>query len=94
MKFSLKNPLNGLKDQDHKLFDCHVHIWNRWFFKELLTYMKIYNVVRMVGFVQPKVQKNLEKMGLTENIIFSYFLSIKAFATFDIATLLRQIDEA
>lgn len=98
MEFLVKKPLHGLDMREQgnslKLFDCHVHIWHHWFFKDFLSLINIYDVSKMLGIAQPKIKKRLEKQSFAENIVFAYFLSARAFAKLDIPKLLAQVDEA
>ena len=96
LEYSLDKSLQGLDETLHsyELFDCHVHIWHHWFFKQFLSVMKSYNITHMLGIMQPKIKKRLEKKGLADNITFSYFLSQTAFARLNIEKLLTQVEEA
>ncbi|MHA1992657.1 MAG: amidohydrolase family protein [Candidatus Hodarchaeales archaeon] len=93
--FSIQNPLNELnKEQNYKIFDSHVHIWAQRYFKEFKDYIQKFGVKKILGMGSIGLKKKLEKLGLDNSVIFSYYLSSQDFIKYETEKLIQQIDNA
>jgi len=95
IQFSVEFPLKGLEiDNNLKLLDVHVHIWNSWYFKEFLDTCQKFNITDMIGITSLKVKDKLEKKNLDMNITFCNFLSGSDFKKYKSDKLIKQVNKA
>ena len=94
MSNSFENPLDGLKFWDQPVFDAHIHVWSGNFYAKFVHWVEhYYKTFYCLGMMQPEVKAEISE-EFHENIIFTYYLSTKAFANYDIKTLLDELDKA
>ncbi len=90
--FELKQIQDSFK-ADFKIFDVHIHGWSNRFFKEFLDYSKQFGIDHALIMGSPKLL-SLQKQNLDTAITYCYFLSSRAFASFQIDKLKDQIEDA
>lgn len=98
MEFSYDSPLNGIKVWNKPIFDTHIHIWKPDHYKLFVKWANIYYGKKMsnfycLGMAEPKVKKEIPEI-FAQNIVFAYYMDVKAFVKFDIKKLLEEIDIA
>lgn len=94
MSYSFETPLDGIKFWDQPVFDAHIHVWSANFYAKFVHLVEnYYKAFYCLGMMQPDIKAAIPE-EFHENIIFTYYLSTKSFATFDTKKLLDEIDEA
>ena len=94
MSYSFENPLDGLTFWDQPVFDAHIHVWSGKFYSKFVHWVEhYYKTFYCLGMMQPEIKAEIP-IEFHDNIIFTYYLSTKAFATYDTKTLLEELDKA
>ena len=94
MSYSFETPLEGIKFWDSPVFDAHIHVWSGKFYDKFVHWVEhYYKTFYCLGMMQPEIKAEIPE-EFHNNIIFTYYLSTKAFASYDTKTLLTEIDKA
>jgi predicted TIM-barrel fold metal-dependent hydrolase len=93
MRFSVDNPTSNLK-LTRNIIDSHLHVWGVKHYKKYLECANKYNIKKVMAIAQPDIREELLKTNLANNIIFGFYLSVKAFGTYNQKKLIKEIDTA
>lgn len=94
LEFNIQKPLKGLHDWNQPFYDSHLHVWEADSFKTFLREAKRFGDYQGTLIAQPAIKAIIEDQFSTEQFVFAYYLSVKAFGEYNITTLLSQVDEA
>ena len=94
MHYSFEKPLEGLKFWDEPVFDAHIHVWSGIFYEKFVNWIQnsYYKKFSCLGMMTPESKAEIPEY-LWPNIIFTYYLSTKAFATYDTKTLVEEVEK-
>ena len=93
MSYSFENPLDGLKFWDEPVFDAHIHVWSGKFYEKFVHWVEsYYKKFYCLGMMTPEAKAEIPEY-LWPDIIFTYYLSTKAFATYDTKTLVAEVEK-
>ncbi|MFX0114932.1 MAG: hypothetical protein ACFFB3_10330, partial [Candidatus Hodarchaeota archaeon] len=92
--FSSEDPLRGLNQLEHPIFDAHFHVWDPAIIGHYTYVARGYGLGGFLPIADPGTRDRISEFFPSQTTRFAYYLPSRAFAHYRVSELLDSLDEA
>jgi hypothetical protein len=92
--FSIEDPLRGLNQLEHPIFDAHFHVWDPAIIGYYAYVARGYGLGGFLPIADPGTRDRTSEFFPSQTTCFAYYLPSRSFAHYRVSELLDSLEEA